>query len=262
MALRQFLQQYGSKDTIERVKAQIAMKLCGDAVRKYSGSPTLLEFHGMARAVSDAVEEVVAVTLPEQYDSATLRALLEEFEALEEELKRRVKSRKLALPEYYGVEGKVARLLYTLVRLTRPTTVLETGVANGQSSFFILNALMRNDQGTLHSVDVDPDAGILVEDSEKARWSLHILDGSKRRYTELIATLPMIDFYIHDSNHSYWWMRFELEATLPRMARSALIACDDADHSYGFFDFCQEHALKPMLLLDPRNVYGVLPLCR
>lgn len=45
-------------------------------------------------------------------------------------------------------------LLYTIARLSRPATVVETGVASGRSSFSILQALADNGEGLLYSIEL------------------------------------------------------------------------------------------------------------
>jgi len=45
-------------------------------------------------------------------------------------------------------------IYYALVRLVQPTLVVETGVCDGFSSRFLLLAMQRNGQGTLHSIDL------------------------------------------------------------------------------------------------------------
>ena len=83
-----------------------------------------------------------------------------------------------------------AYTLYVFVRLHRPRLVIETGVANGKSSMFILAALAQEADGTLVSVDlpmVGPDGadrhkrtgrevGWMVPASLRPRWSLHLGD--------------------------------------------------------------------------------------
>lgn len=48
-----------------------------------------------------------------------------------------------------------------LVRILRPTVVIETGVANGISSAFILKALDKNNEGMLYSIDLHYRNGVL-----------------------------------------------------------------------------------------------------
>src|SRR5580658_507967 len=54
--------------------------------------------------------------------------------------------------EHYG-EIDAPLELYAIVRLRRPRHVLEVGVSYGVSSAYLLRALERNRQGTLHSID-------------------------------------------------------------------------------------------------------------
>jgi predicted O-methyltransferase YrrM len=56
----------------------------------------------------------------------------------------------------WAADSRFARLGYLLCRLISPSVVLETGVAYGVSSVFILKALEVNDRGILHSVDLPP----------------------------------------------------------------------------------------------------------
>jgi len=53
--------------------------------------------------------------------------------------------------------AKKVLLQYMAIRAFRPETVVETGVANGVSSAYILLALQKNERGALHSVSLkDP----------------------------------------------------------------------------------------------------------
>jgi len=53
-------------------------------------------------------------------------------------------------------------LLYAMVRALKPEVVVETGVANGVSSSFILKALDRNSRGRLYSIDLHYREGVSV----------------------------------------------------------------------------------------------------
>ncbi|MDN5698624.1 MAG: class I SAM-dependent methyltransferase [Rubrobacter sp.] len=74
-----------------------------------------------------------------------------------------------------------ARSCYLLCRLRKPEAVVETGVAHGVSSAFLLAALRVNGGGELHSVDLPPlrrDAAVLGR--RGSRWRGH----------ERLAALP------------------------------------------------------------------------
>ena len=56
-------------------------------------------------------------------------------------------------PIEFGLGKNVGRLLYFLVKFSRPDVVVETGVANGFSSSYILLALDSLNKGRLISID-------------------------------------------------------------------------------------------------------------
>lgn len=127
----------------------------------------------------------------------------------------------------------LARLCYALARALRPDTVLETGVAYGVSSSFILKALELNGHGQLHSVDrpptrpgVDDYIGALVPDALRSRWVLH--RGTSRRL--LPGLLPRLDrpsMFLHDSQHTYRNIAWELRTVGPHLIRPAAVLVDD-----------------------------------
>lgn len=162
-------------------------------------------------------------------------------------------------PDEFRVEGQTAYLLYCLVRLGTPGVVAESGVANGHSSFVILEALARNGKGQLHSLEVNPAAGCMVPDRLRGGWTLHVLPaaGRKRAVGKVMAGLGNVDLFIHDSLHRYHWQTAELEAAWSASSAGSLIASDDADSSHAFADFCRRHALSPCFLFDERKVFGI-----
>jgi predicted O-methyltransferase YrrM len=54
-----------------------------------------------------------------------------------------------------NVPGMAAALdsIYVIIRALKPNIIVETGVANGASSFYLLLALKRNKKGHLFSID-------------------------------------------------------------------------------------------------------------
>ena len=86
--------------------------------------------------------------------------------------------------------GNWRELLYLVVRMEKPKVVLETGVGNGLSTAYILNALEKNGEGNLHSIDIgnkaplpeevkDEGMGWLVPDHLNDRWNIKIGDTEK-----------------------------------------------------------------------------------
>src|SRR5690349_11159751 len=75
----------------------------------------------------------------------------DEFEEVTARLGERYAETETIFPPRWGVERATGLTLYGLARLLQPAVAVETGVADGRSSFIILSALERNGHGTLHS---------------------------------------------------------------------------------------------------------------
>jgi len=253
------LREYGLRDTIERLLCKSTHALLNSGFRKRD-APYLGELAAAASSVHLGADGLISALSGSPILSDDLVKLRHEYEAYRAALMQRYKAVTLAYDAAFAIEEGSAFVMYALVRLLRPSIVLETGVANGHSSALILNALGENGCGELHSVDVSDDVGDLIVD--RRNWHLHLLDSSslKKSFAAIVARLPTIDLMVHDSDHSYQWMRYELETVLPRMSSGGVLACDDANICYGMLDFCAAHRMKPLLLVETRKVFGVLPL--
>jgi predicted O-methyltransferase YrrM len=141
---------------------------------------------------------------------------------------------------YWAADSLLARCCYLACRLLEPAMVVETGVAYGASSAFVLKALAENGRGTLHSVDLPPlrrEAdrfwGIAVPEALKGRWKLH--RGSSRRVLpELLEGLEAVDLFVHDSLHTYRNMRREFETVWPYLHTGGVILADDVERNRAF----------------------------
>lgn len=159
-------------------------------------------------------------------------------------------------------------MLYILVRLYRPTLCLETGVFYGGTTSFILNALRRNNHGALISIDLPRagnddspkhhqvgdsedipaglDIGFIIHPAQKERWTL--VRGSS--LAEIPRIHETIDMYNHDSDHSFNFVKKEMELVLPKLSPGAVIMADDLDWSNGFYSVCVEKKLYPLIITD------------
>ena len=140
----------------------------------------------------------------------------------------------------WAADSLLARCCYLACRLLEPAVVVETGVAYGVSSAFILRALEENGRGVLHSVDLPPLRpqyekfwGIAVDGSPKDRWRLH--RGSSRRVLpRLLEEVDTVDIFVHDSLHTYRNMRREFELVWPRLRAGGVILADDVERNRAF----------------------------
>ena len=142
----------------------------------------------------------------------------------------------------WAADSRFARLGYLLCRLISPSVVLETGVAYGVSSVFILRALEENGSGTLHSVDLPPLSseyerfwGIAVPEALRARWRLH-RGSSARVLPRLLQETRTVDLFVHDSLHTYRNMRREFDTVWPHLRKGGVILADDVERNRAFGD--------------------------
>lgn len=146
-----------------------------------------------------------------------------------------------------------AKALYALCRLLKPRVVVETGVAEGISSAYILKALSENGEGELHSVDVAEFTesggviGYVVPENLRGRW--HLNKGrSQQLLPRLAKGLGLIDIFVHDSDHSYDVIVFELETAYPYLRKGGVLVADDVFQNMAFFDSCKKFRIKPIVL--------------
>jgi hypothetical protein len=146
-------------------------------------------------------------------------------------------------PIAHNAAPSLARVCYALVRALRPAVVLETGVAYGVSSSFILKALALNGTGELHSVDrppirfgVESYVGALVPDELRSRWTLH-LGTSRRLLPGLLSEIGRLGLFVHDSQHTYRNVTWELRTVSPRLTPTAGVVVDDAAGTRAFEDW-------------------------
>jgi predicted O-methyltransferase YrrM len=182
--------------------------------------------------------------------------LAQALQALETELARSYDERtdrdaeaKRVLP-LFDADVTVARVAWCVTRHLRPSNVVETGVARGITSRFILQALERNESGHLWSVDL-PHAdtarhdqiGSAVPNNLRVRWTL-LLGSSRRHLPELVDRLESIDMFVHDSLHTGRNVRFELERVWDRLRPGGIIIVDDVNENLAFQSFVKKKALN------------------
>ena len=150
-----------------------------------------------------------------------------------------------------------ARNLYCLLRKYQPEIVVETGVYNGFSTSFILQALHLNQKGKLYSIEIldekffanspfwdnlvtgPAQAGWIIPEALRERWDLRIGD-SRNILPTLLQELKRLDVFIHDGLHTYENMMFEFQQSYEYLTKSGLIVSDDINWNTSLFDFAQK----------------------
>ncbi|MGD0996196.1 MAG: class I SAM-dependent methyltransferase [Candidatus Bathyarchaeia archaeon] len=156
-----------------------------------------------------------------------------------------------------GVSMDSRLMLYVLTRSLCPKTVVETGVASGVSSAFILNALDRNKKGDLYSVDLHYREGIAVPSEKQLGWVIpkqlryrwHLTLGeSTKVLSTLLASLVKIDIFLHDSRHTYKTMMYEYTTAWKYLNYGGLLLSDDVACNDAFLDFADSVKQKPVVI--------------
>jgi hypothetical protein len=153
------------------------------------------------------------------------------------------------------------RAIWCLVRHLKPKNVVETGVAHGVTSRCILEAMERNGDGHLWSIDLPPlerhwrrQVGIAVDAPQADRWS-YIKGSSRRRLPELISRLGQIDLFIHDSLHSERNVRFELDSAWAVLGPNSALVVDDVDINWGFRSFTQSFSNHRSMICEAEPLH-------
>lgn len=184
-----------------------------------------------------------------------------------------------------GMKGTVGvfnygPLLYALIRVFKPSVMIETGVASGTSSACVLKAMQVNGKGRLISIDLpagdtvnseytafqwnrkgsfgptlvteDFSTGYAVQDTLKDRWKL-VLGDAKVELPRLLKEAGPVDVFMHDSEHSYEHMTFEFESVYPFLTPGGLVLSDDVSWNDSFKDFANRvgkpYGLEPIGVL-------------
>jgi predicted O-methyltransferase YrrM len=149
----------------------------------------------------------------------------------------------------------VPELLYVLVRKLCPAVVVETGVAAGVSSAYILQAMEDNQHGHLYSIDL-PNAlpeehhlpkgtssGFVVPPYLRKRWTL-LIGKTEHLLKVLLNRTGKVDMFVHDSEHSYQNMIFEYNAVWDYIKNGGLLVSHDINMNKAFRDFAKSHNKK------------------
>lgn len=182
-------------------------------------------------------------------DEAAIQEVLGEAPALIP-LERQILRKLARTGRTYYAQFPAPLDLYAITRILRPRHAVESGVSSGLSTAHILAALERNGQGILHSMDLPQyqqgearrrgelswsipprrDSGWVVPESLQGAWDLR-QGRSEDLLPSLLAELPFIDLYCHDSPWTPAHLAFEFEAIRPRLRPGSIVVADNADYN-------------------------------
>lgn len=179
--------------------------------------------------------------------------------------------------KFYNVyDFRFIRLaLYVLVRDIQPDVIIETGVMHGLTSSFIIQALQKNNKGTLTSIDYpsyfnhgpsnqdgfketlppNKEPGWIVSDFKKKYWNLKI-GKSIHELPKLLQAVNKVDIFFHDSEHTYETMWFEMNIAWDALCEGGIFIIDNIDNNTAFFDFLRKVNRSYIAFPSPDNNFS------
>ncbi len=165
------------------------------------------------------------------------------------------------VPEFSGVRfvnpGQLRTyrcLLYLITRIVKPAMFLETGVHNGMGSAFILLAMEHNRHGMLCSIDLPEvvdqrildqgtprlprtkSPGWIIPDNLRHRHRLEI-GAAEVVLPRVLAEYGQIDCFVHDSDHCYHHIMFEIGLVWHYLKVGGTLVVDNIEQTMAFADF-------------------------
>ena len=173
-------------------------------------------------------------------------------------------SKKKPYPVEYSLDDKSGLFLYLLCKIIKPEKIVETGVAYGLSSMYILQALNENNKGTLYSIDSvfspwqsKEMIGAVIPSNLRHRWKF-IFGSSSEKLQDTLSQLHKIDIFFHDSLHTYKNMTFEFETAWKFIVKNGFLISDDIGDNNAFYDFTKKINLNSFIL--PQKEHSFLGL--
>ncbi|MGI8469869.1 MAG: class I SAM-dependent methyltransferase [Pyrinomonadaceae bacterium] len=153
---------------------------------------------------------------------------------------RKISNAEIPFPLVHNGDPKLGRLCYVMCRAIKPAVFVETGVAYGVTSSFILKALKVNNHGKLSSVDRPPATrsaasfiGTLIPDELRDNWQLHRGE-SQKLLPALLSELKEVNIFLHDSRHTYGNMSAEFKLVAPYLTNRGVLIADDINRNIAF----------------------------
>lgn len=179
--------------------------------------------------------------------------------------KKRYPSIENPYPVEYDLDKSLCRFLFFLCKLTNPDLVVETGVANGFSSSYILLGLDYEKNGELISIDylfepwhTERGIGMAIPNTLRKRHKI-IFGKSIPTLKKLLINNAAIDIFIHDSLHTYKNMIEEYKLVWPYIKNGGFLLSDDVSINDAFLDFVDKIRLKPLIIQQEKGeLFGLI----
>ncbi|MTD43669.1 hypothetical protein GKE82_04950 [Conexibacter sp. W3-3-2] len=138
-------------------------------------------------------------------------------------------------------------LLWALIRLRRPTLVVETGLWYGLGAMVMLRALERNAEeghgcGKLISFDPDPTAGWMVPQRHAPHWTW--VQATTQSALEANLRGRQLDLFVHDTPSEPQLERYELRTAWAASSSGAVICSSNGKNTPALEELCSARDLR------------------
>jgi len=162
-------------------------------------------------------------------------------------------------PKFYDSNPGTLELLAMLTKKIRPTTVIETGVANGASTKMFLSSFTEFNltKSNLYSIDINPQVAtpFLLSNPQ---FHFICID-SRESFTSAMLKIGTVDLFYHDSNHSYNNQMHEYSIAWEMLnSDNGILVSDDINWSNAFLDFCKKVNRIPLILSGTEKFSGLI----
>ena len=152
--------------------------------------------------------------------------------------------------DYWQVSEPEFRLIFAIATAMKAEKIAETGVGPGTTSTAFLKA-MEPFGGKLYSFDLgkkygnsdEKPVGFVVPDNLRSRWTLTLGDSRETLKPGLEKYGPF-DIFMHDSEHTYDHVTFELNTAITHMKEHFVIVVDNYNWTEAPDDFASSRGLK------------------
>lgn len=151
---------------------------------------------------------------------------------------------------FWQVSEKELAFIYAVTASLKPEVIVETGVGPGTTSFAFLSAastyggrLVSFDLGEKYGDEnISEPVGFVVPDELRNNWNL-ILGNTTETLPANISKYGRPSIFMHDSEHTYGHVTFELDTAMKHLNGKFLIIVDNFDWTEGPADFARKHEL-------------------
>ncbi len=165
----------------------------------------------------------------------------------------------------FGLGKNICRLLYFLVKFSQADVIVETGVANGFSSSYILLALDSLNKGKLISIDylvmpwhAKEKVGQAIPEPLR-KWHELIIGNSMTELEKLKNRTKYFDIFMHDSSHTYKHMMNEYQIVWLHLKNGGFLLSDDVSQNDAFLEFSYKVGKRAIIIRkDERGHFGII----